>query len=525
MINSAPSPSLVHDHFSCCRRGLFPGTAGAPLTATPAASTDVNDAVVSTPYTIDADVHPDVAVIALKHASRSSLARFVAKHPISGHTREAYAEAVKFVREFHLVRQQIMGASQGNENHILKCEQRTEEEIAVAGESGETFSRRKGSEEGYHSLSPKRYSVILDSGCGTGRSSAWLAKCYPHLPVIGVDRSKVRLSKSGRRAQHSLMQRPEEQPRREDAEHNHEKRKGQKFYGRYGASQDGEHEPDTPGGERSSRYISSATGEENVDKKSKIGERTDGEGGVSVGGGADPNTHRDFRDTPPPPTNLLLLRADLVDFWILASRDDAWTVEEHAILYPNPYPKRTQVLRRWHGHPVFPLLLGLGGKITLRSNWKAYLEEVCQAVLAIDAGAQGGAKASRVAMKDSAGVVVDSGSNIGEARTTAIVAGPYFVGGQSEYDAAGREAARDGMPKTGEGDGMTEQNANSEKTSRPHGPVSPAVAAAVAAYADSARAGPVPYFPTLFVTNFEEKFTAAGELVYELVLEPRAQIA
>ncbi|CAN0142602.1 unnamed protein product, partial [Scytosiphon promiscuus] len=201
--------------------------------------------------------------------------RFLEHYPISSHTKGAYGEAVAFVREFHLVRQgsSTRGATSGQRREKEKQQQRQQQR---------------------HSLP-----VVLDSGCGTGRSSVLLAKSHPDLPVIGVDRSAVRLSKRGGIA------------------------------GREGGE----------------------------------GTRRRGE---------------------PLPANLLLLRADLVDLWILASRDDAWEVREHFILYPNPYPKRSQLRSRWHGHPVFPVLLGLGGRITLRSNWKSYLDEVCQAVLAIN---------------------------------------------------------------------------------------------------------------------------------------------
>jgi len=39
------------------------------------------------------------------------------------------------------------------------------------------------------------YNIILDSGCGTGRSSLLLGQQYPECTVIGVDRSLARLSK------------------------------------------------------------------------------------------------------------------------------------------------------------------------------------------------------------------------------------------------------------------------------------------------------------------------------------------
>ena len=39
--------------------------------------------------------------------------------------------------------------------------------------------------------------VILDSGCGTGESTFHLAKQFPDYPVIGIDKSAVRLDKAG----------------------------------------------------------------------------------------------------------------------------------------------------------------------------------------------------------------------------------------------------------------------------------------------------------------------------------------
>ena len=39
--------------------------------------------------------------------------------------------------------------------------------------------------------------VILDSGCGTGESTFHLAQLFPDYPVIGIDKSAVRLDKAG----------------------------------------------------------------------------------------------------------------------------------------------------------------------------------------------------------------------------------------------------------------------------------------------------------------------------------------
>jgi len=74
------------------------------------------------------------------------------------------------------------------------------------------------------------------------------------------------------------------------------------------------------------------------------------------------------------PENLLLIRADLNDFYRLAAGEN-WRLERHYILYPNPWPKAAHLGRRWHGAPVFADMLKLGGRLELRSNWKLYLEE------------------------------------------------------------------------------------------------------------------------------------------------------
>lgn len=74
------------------------------------------------------------------------------------------------------------------------------------------------------------------------------------------------------------------------------------------------------------------------------------------------------------PKNALLLRADLIDFWRLAA-DNGWKLRRHFLLYPNPWPKKKHLQRRWHGHPVFPVLKQLGGELELRTNWQLYAEE------------------------------------------------------------------------------------------------------------------------------------------------------
>jgi len=127
-----------------------------------------------------------------------------------------------------------------------------------------------------------RYShcpLILDSGCGVGRSTRQLAEAFPESVVMGVDRSDDRLNR-----EHGVL-----------------------------------------------------------------------------------------------PDNALLVRADLVDFWRLMRLAEV-SVSQHYLLYPNPYPKASQLKYRWQGHPVLPDLLSLGGRLEMRTNWDIYAHEFALAV-------------------------------------------------------------------------------------------------------------------------------------------------
>ncbi len=129
----------------------------------------------------------------------------------------------------------------------------------------------------------ERNRLVLDSGCGTGASTRFLADRHPGDVVIGVDQSAARLASSGA-----------------------------------------------------------------------------ANGPVRVG-------------------NRVLVRAELATFWRLAL-DAGWPLRRHYLLYPNPWPKAAHLRRRWHGHPVFPAMLALGGRLVLRTNWKVYVDEFAQAV-------------------------------------------------------------------------------------------------------------------------------------------------
>jgi tRNA G46 methylase TrmB len=74
------------------------------------------------------------------------------------------------------------------------------------------------------------------------------------------------------------------------------------------------------------------------------------------------------------PDNCLLLQAHCEAVWRHLVRR-AIRLDAHYLLYPNPWPKPGHLSRRVHGHPAFPLLLELGGRLELRSNWQIYVEE------------------------------------------------------------------------------------------------------------------------------------------------------
>ena len=79
------------------------------------------------------------------------------------------------------------------------------------------------------------------------------------------------------------------------------------------------------------------------------------------------------------PENCCIIRANADDLWRQLVAANIYP-ERHFMLFPNPYPKAAQLNQRWHGSPVFPYLMSLGGSIEVRSNWKTYLDELAVAI-------------------------------------------------------------------------------------------------------------------------------------------------
>jgi len=77
--------------------------------------------------------------------------------------------------------------------------------------------------------------------------------------------------------------------------------------------------------------------------------------------------------------NTVLIRMDLVDFYLLADRHH-WHVTQQFWFYPNPWPKKKHLQRRWHGNAIFPVIIRLGGRIELRCNWEIYAREFIHSI-------------------------------------------------------------------------------------------------------------------------------------------------
>ena len=63
----------------------------------------------------------------------------------------------------------------------------------------------------------------------------------------------------------------------------------------------------------------------------------------------------------------MVVKADVNDFWRLAM-ESGWRPIRHYLLYPNPYPKASQLRKRWYGSPAFHRCWHWVG-LTVRSNW------------------------------------------------------------------------------------------------------------------------------------------------------------
>lgn len=131
--------------------------------------------------------------------------------------------------------------------------------------------------------------IIFDSGCGKATSSVRLAKMFPDIPVIGIDRSHRRLSEN-------------------------------KFY----TVLDGQKK-------RTSGYRDDDEDDDYLEEELVNDDLTSQDG------------------NPISFPNLLILNGELNSFWKLICSQSDWKIARHYLLYPNPSPKLSDVKLRFPG--------------------------------------------------------------------------------------------------------------------------------------------------------------------------------
>lgn len=94
--------------------------------------------------------------------------------------------------------------------------------------------------------------------------------------------------------------------------------------------------------------------------------------------GVDKSADRLARGGGPSRSGALLVRGDVVELWSRMA-EAGWRVDAHYLLYPNPWPKPSQLRRRWYGHPAFCDLLAISRRIETRTNWEVYARELAHA--------------------------------------------------------------------------------------------------------------------------------------------------
>lgn len=72
------------------------------------------------------------------------------------------------------------------------------------------------------------------------------------------------------------------------------------------------------------------------------------------------------------PNNMLLLHDDLIGLLLAFSQQKLIVPNKLFFLYPNPYPKVSQLKKRWYAHAISPFIFNFPGWIEVRTNWKPY---------------------------------------------------------------------------------------------------------------------------------------------------------
>ena len=218
-------------------------------------------------YDIPIDT-PNNKIPALIERYMNHLHRYEANQYMSDDSKRAFARALQFVEEF--------------------------------------YQNKRVAETSDNIGGVKKY-VVLDSGCGRGMSTIKLAKKYPDLPVIGIDRSRRRLLTN----KHYIPTTGSDDLR--DMTSNRLKYLAKYKRWKQGAEEREDEEDDENDGDDMEMDEQDLSADE---------------------------------DTPP---NALLLHSELADFWKLVYEHSDWIIAQHYLLHPNPYPKTKHLKKRWHG--------------------------------------------------------------------------------------------------------------------------------------------------------------------------------
>lgn len=222
---------------------------------------------------------------------------YAEKSICAAHTTEAFKEASRFVDLFYQLR------------------------------------RENGSSEG------KKY-VILDSGCGAGMSTVCLSSLYPDIPVIGIDRSVARLSRNKKLGLKIGLD------ARSDDDGNNQQASTNQF-----------------GTDLNAGTVDDIILVEQQSSSSRVlldNDQSISEDDTLVGDDEELGGEDEGEISLHLKSNAILVRAELSDFFTLVAFQSDWIIHSHYLLYPNPYPKGKHLKRRWHGHPIFPVMLALG---------------------------------------------------------------------------------------------------------------------------------------------------------------------
>jgi tRNA (guanine-N7-)-methyltransferase len=90
--------------------------------------------------------------------------------------------------------------------------------------------------------------------------------------------------------------------------------------------------------------------------------------------GIDKSEARLSRHNPSMLGNYMLLWANVIDQWQLIM-EARLPVSHHFLFFPNPWPKKEHLKRRFHAHPIFSSMAKLSPYFELRTNWQIYAEE------------------------------------------------------------------------------------------------------------------------------------------------------